>query len=77
MAPAFSREERVPLRRIKVTTREKEVIEAIKKLGGIAHPTSVGTQMGISGGYAEQLCRDLVWSGSLVKRGLKFKLADS
>ena len=58
-----------------MTTREKEVIEAIRKLGGIAHPTAVGREMGISGGYTEQLCRDLVWSGALAKTGLKFKLA--
>ena len=57
-----------------MTTREKEIIETIRKLGGIAHPTAVGREVGISGGYAEQLCRDLVWSGSLVKNGLRFKL---
>lgn len=57
-----------------MTSREKEVISAIKSLGGEAHPTKIGKAMGISGDYAEQLCRDLVWMGVLVKKGLRFKL---
>lgn len=57
-----------------MTTREKEIIRAVKDLGGVAHPTAIGKEVGISGDYAEQLCRDLVWMGHLAKKGLKFKL---
>ena len=58
-----------------MTTREKEIVEAIEGLGGMAHPTAIGKELGISGDYAEQLCRDLVWMGYLAKEGLKFKLS--
>lgn len=57
-----------------MTTREKEVIKAIRSLGGEAHPTKIGKALGISGDYAEQLCRDLVWAGYLVKKGLRYKI---
>ncbi len=57
-----------------MTAREKEVFEAVKKLGGIAHPTKIGKEMGISADYAEQLCRDMVWKCEFVKQGLKFKI---
>lgn len=57
-----------------MTTREKQVTAAIAALGGIAHPTAIGKELGISGDYAEQICRDLVWRGVLEKVGLKFKL---
>lgn len=58
-----------------MTSREKEVLEAIERLGGEAHPTKIGGEMGITGDYAEQLCRDLVWMGYLVKKGLRYKIA--
>lgn len=57
-----------------MTSREKEVISAIKSLGGIAHPTKIGKALGISGDYAEQICRDLVWAGYLIKKGLKYAI---
>ena len=55
-----------------MTSREKEVMKAIESLGGEAHPTKIGKVLGISGDYAEQLCRDLVWAGYLVRKGLKY-----
>ncbi len=55
-----------------MTSREKEVIRAIKSAGGEAHPTKIGKALGITGDYAEQICRDLVWSGYLVKNGLRY-----
>ena len=55
-----------------MTSREKEVIKAIKSVGGTAHPTKIGKALGISGDYAEQICRDLVWAGYLLKKGLKY-----
>ena len=58
-----------------MTSREKEVCQAVRDLGGKAHPTAIGKRMGVSGGYAEQLCRDLVWHHALVKEGIAFRLA--
>lgn len=57
-----------------MTAREKEIFEVVKTLGGIAHPTKIGREMGISPDYAEQLCRDMVWQGRFIKQGLKFKI---
>ncbi len=57
-----------------MTSREKEIIKAIKSLGGQAHPTKIGKALGISGDYAEQLCRDLAWAGYLIKKGLKYAM---
>lgn len=57
-----------------MTARENEIFEAVKRLGGIAHPTKIGKEMGISPDYAEQLCRDMVWQGKFVKKGLKFMI---
>lgn len=57
-----------------MTAREKEILELLKKLGGIAHSTKIGSEMGISADYAEQLCRDMVWQGKFIKQGLKFKI---
>ena len=57
-----------------MTSREKEIIKAIKSLGGEAHPTKIGKALGISGDYAEQLCRDLVWAGRLIKKGLRYRI---
>ena len=58
-----------------MTSREKQVCQVIGNLGGKAHPTAIGKRMGVSGDYAEQICRDLVWHKLLVKEGLKFSLA--
>ena len=57
-----------------MTSREKEVVKAVKSLGGEGHPTKIGKAMGISGDYAEQLCRDLVWAGYLIKKGLRYAI---
>ena len=57
-----------------MTSREKEVMKAIESLGGEAHPTKIGKVLGISGDYAEQLCRDLVWSGYIIKNGLRYAI---
>ena len=57
-----------------MTAREKEIFELLKRLGGIAHPTRIGKEMGVSADYAEQLCRDMVWQGKFIKQGLKFKV---
>lgn len=57
-----------------MTSREKEVMRAITSLGGEAHPTKIGKVLGISGDYAEQLCRDLVWSGYVIKKGLRYAI---
>lgn len=57
-----------------MTAREKEIFDAVKRLGGVAHPTKIGKEMGISPDYAEQLCRDMVWQGNFIKQGLKFKI---
>ena len=57
-----------------MTAREKEIFGAVKKLGGIAHPTKIGKEMGISADYAEQLCRDMVWQSKFIKQGLKFAI---
>ncbi len=55
-----------------MTSREKEVITVINEYNCPAHPTKIGKAMGVSGDYAEQICRDLVWQGYLVKKGLKY-----
>jgi len=57
-----------------MTAREKEIFGVVKRLGGIAHSTKIGKEMGISPDYAEQLCRDMVWQGKFIKQGLKFKI---
>lgn len=56
--------------------REKEILEAMKKLGGEAHPTGIAREMGISEGYAEQLARDMVWKCYFVKSGLGFRIKE-
>jgi len=58
-----------------MTTREKEVLAIVEKLGGVAHPTRIGKEMGISSDYAEQLCRDMVWYGYFLKKGLRYAVA--
>ena len=58
-----------------MTSREKQILDALKRLGGNARPASIAEAMGISADYAEQLCRDMVWMGHLVKRGLCYELS--
>ena len=55
-----------------MTSREKEVVRIIREYGAHTHPTKIGKAMGVSGDYAEQICRDLVWQGYLAKKGLKY-----
>ena len=57
-----------------MTGREKEIFKIVKDLG-TAHPRNIGARMGISGDYAEQLCRDMVWLRHFVKKGLSYSLA--
>ena len=57
-----------------MTSREKEIVKVLESFGGEAHPTKIGKAMGISGDYAEQLCRDLVWAGRLIKKGLRYRI---
>ena len=58
-----------------LTKREKEVLAVLEELGGEAHPTKIGVMMGISGDYAEQLCRDMVWYGYFLKKGIRYGVA--
>ncbi|MFQ5901876.1 MAG: hypothetical protein ACE5IH_10010 [Thermodesulfobacteriota bacterium] len=58
-----------------MTSREKEILKIVKTQGGDAHPTTIGREMGITGDYAEQLCRDMVWMGYFIKKGLRYGLA--
>ena len=57
-----------------ISQRERETLEVIKGLRGVAHPTKIGRAMGISADYAEQICDYLVWKKCLVRKGLKFEL---
>ncbi|ODS34289.1 MAG: hypothetical protein SCARUB_00548 [Candidatus Scalindua rubra] len=57
-----------------MTSREKEVVTVIKDNSAPTHPTKIAKMMGVSGDYAEQICRDLVWQGYLVKKGLKYDI---
>ena len=58
-----------------ISQRERETLETISQLGGLAHPTRVGQAMGISADYAEQICDYLVWKKFLVRQGLKFQIS--
>lgn len=58
-----------------LTTREKEILQIVTDLGGVARPTRIGEAMGISGDYAEQLCRDMVWYGYFIKKGIRYAVA--
>ena len=58
-----------------MTGREKEILAIVEKLGGVAHPTRIAKDMGITPDYAEQLCRDMTWYGYFVKKGLKYAVA--
>jgi len=57
-----------------MTKREKEIFNTVKELSR-ARPKSISEKMGISPDYAEQLCRDMVWMGYFLKKGLGYKLA--
>ena len=58
-----------------LTKREKEILQAVTDLGGVAHPTKIGVAMGISSDYAEQICRDMVWYGYFLKKGIRYAVA--
>ena len=57
-----------------MTKREREIFKTVKELGR-ARPTGISEKMGISPDYAEQLCRDMVWMGYFLKKGLGYELA--
>ena len=57
-----------------ISQREKEVLEIIKSMGGVAHPTHIGKAMGVTGDYAEQMCDYLTYKRYVVRQGLRFKL---
>ena len=57
-----------------ISQREREVLDVIKGLGGVAHPTLIGKAMGVTGDYAEQMCDYLAWKKYLLRQGLKFRL---
>ena len=57
-----------------ISQRERETLEVIRRLGGVAHPTKIGQAMGISADYAEQICDYLVWKKCLARRALRFQL---
>ncbi|MFQ5933857.1 MAG: hypothetical protein ACE5KI_04380 [Dehalococcoidia bacterium] len=56
--------------------REQEILDVLNKLGGEAHPTRIGQEMGISPDYAEQLADYMVWKKYLVRKGLKFQIVE-
>ena len=58
--------------RNRMSDREQQVLMAIQKAGGSASPATIGGEMGISPGYAEQICGDLVWHGKLFREGRRF-----
>lgn len=57
-----------------MTKREREILKVVKELG-TAHPSEISQMMGISAGYAEQLCRDMVWQRTLIQKGVCFEVA--
>lgn len=59
---------------LSMTFRERQIYEALKKLGGEAHPRVIGEEMGISRDYAEVLCREMVLRMHFAKKGLKYAI---
>lgn len=57
-----------------MTKREREIFQAVKELGR-AHPKAISERVGISPGYAEQLCRDMVWLRHFIKKGQFYEIA--
>lgn len=57
-----------------MTKREREIFQIVKELGK-AHSRDISERMGISPGYAEQLCRDMVWLRHFIKRGQFYEIA--
>ncbi len=57
-----------------MTKREREIFQIVKEIGR-AHPRGISDRMGISPGYAEQLCRDMVWLRHFIKKGLFYEIA--
>ena len=56
-----------------MTKREREVFHIVREAGRI-HPRDISERMGISPGYAEQLCRDMVWLRHFIKRGQFYEI---
>ena len=57
-----------------ISQREKEVLEVIKVLGGVARPEKIGEFTGFSQDYVEQICDYLVSKKYMVRQGFNFKL---
>ena len=57
-----------------ISQRERETLDVIKGLGGVAHPTVIGKAMGVTGDYAEQICDYLTYKRYVVRQGLRFRL---
>ena len=57
-----------------MTKREREIFDIVNELGK-ARPKRISEKMGISPDYAEQLCRDMVWMGYFLKKGLGYEIA--
>ncbi len=62
-----------------MTRREKEVFQIVKKISGEfgekAHPKTIGMLMNITSDYAQILCREMVSSRYLVKKGIYYEIA--
>lgn len=61
---------------LSMTSREREIYQALKKLGGEAHPAQIAKEMGISRDYAIILCREMVVRKHFVKKGLKYAIKE-
>ena len=62
---------------LSMTFKERQIYEAMKKLGGEAqpiHPAKIAEEMGISRDYAEILCREMVLRMHFAKKGLKYAI---
>ena len=61
---------------LSMTFRERQIYEALEKLGGAAHPKYIAQEVGISRDYAEILCREMVVRTHFVKKGLKYAIKE-
>ena len=57
-----------------MTKREREIFQIVRELRK-AHPRDISEMMGISPGYAEQLCRDMVWLRHFIRKGQFYEIA--
>ena len=57
-----------------MTKREREIFQIVNELGK-ACPRDISDKMGISPGYAEQLCRDMIWLRNFIKKGQFYEIA--